>query len=67
MSDLESSTVASADHDPVTGELIVQFRNGSRYAYADVPPDVADGIHSAPSAGGYLNEMIKGNYAYRRL
>ncbi len=63
---LDSSNIASADHDPATGDLRVTFKNGSTYVYADVPEDVAAGLHSAESAGQYLNSEIKGQYEYRR-
>ncbi len=63
---LDSSNIASADHDPATGDLRVTFKNGSTYIYSNVPEHVVEGLHSAESAGGYLNSQIKGQYDYRR-
>lgn len=64
---VNSSNIAHAEHDPDTGELTVQFTSGSTYVYSDVPSDVAENLHTAPSAGQYFGSMIKGNYGYRKI
>jgi hypothetical protein len=47
--------------------LVLQFINGTRYAYADVPPSIWDGLIEADSAGQYFNQNIRYSFAYRRL
>lgn len=62
-----SSQVAASDYDPETSEMVVTFARGNRYAYHGVPPDVAEGIHHAPSAGTYLNTEVKPYYQFTKL
>ena len=61
-----SSHIKDIGYDPDTQELIVDFGRAS-YAYANVPPQVAEGFSNAPSAGVYLDTQIKGVYQYRKL
>ena len=56
-----------AYYNEETQELTVMFTLGSRYIYKKVPKDVADGLGTAKSAGGYLNACIKGKYEFERL
>lgn len=58
-----SSTLASVGYDPDSQTLEVEFRLGGVYQYKDVPPEIADGLISAPSKGHYFNEHIKNSYA----
>jgi len=62
-----SSQVQASDYDAETSEMTVTFSRGQRYVYAGVPPDVADGIHHAPSAGAYMATAIKPFYTFRRV
>jgi hypothetical protein len=61
---LDSSNLAAAGYDPATQVLRVQFKNGSIYDYSQVPPDIANGLFSADSAGQYLHQRIKGKYQH---
>lgn len=60
-----SSNVKSVGYD--AGNLYVDFLNGGRYRYLDVPIDLYDGILKAESVGKYLNTHIKPTYRYERL
>ena len=62
-----SSQVAGITYDDEAQLLTVQFQRGGTYEYSQVPPNVADGFSSAPSAGGYLQQFIKGAYAYEKV
>ena len=61
---LTSSNLAAAGYDPATETLEVEFKNGSIYQYSQVPPDTANGLFSADSAGQYLHQRIKGQYEH---
>lgn len=62
----QSSNVAGFSYDKAAQVLTVEFNNGSRYDYYDVPENVFEGMKSADSKGKYLNTEIKGNYRYER-
>ena len=63
---LQSSNIASADYDDDTGEMTVEFRNGSEYAGA-VPKEVYEGLISSHSPGQYYFRNIRDVYPMRRV
>jgi len=62
----ESSNIAGFDYIKEGKMLIVEFKNGTRYNYYDVPQIVFDGMKAAPSRGQYLAKNVKGLYRYAR-
>ena len=61
-----SSNLSSVSYDDETQELSVSFHKSGVYVYSGVPPTVADGFSTAPSAGQYLNQFVKPLYPYTR-
>jgi hypothetical protein len=47
--------------------LTIEFSDGSRYRYLDVPAAVFEGLHIAESRGAYFNLQIRNQYAARNL
>ena len=65
---VESSSISAVGYDPMTRQLYLRFvGSGNAYLYHDVPHAVFDELMRAESKGGFVNSMIKGSYAYRRL
>lgn len=64
---VKSSNIASASYDEESGELSVKFNSGATYVYSEVPLSIAIEFESAPSAGKYLDSMIKGIYPYKKV
>jgi hypothetical protein len=62
----ESSNIAGFDYVEKTGVLIVEFKNGGRYSYYDVPQAVFEQMKSAPSKGQFLAQHVKGTYRYAK-
>jgi hypothetical protein len=62
----QSSNVAGFSYNEATQVLTVEFKNGTRYDYYDVPEQIFEGMKSADSKGKYLNAEIRGNYRYAR-
>lgn len=62
----DSSNIAGFDYVKTTGVLTVEFKNGSRYSYYDVPLNVYEQMRSAPSKGQFLARNVKGIYRYAR-
>ena len=56
----------AAGWDPISQELRIKFRNGSRYVYYGVPGYVWDEFKTSPSPGHYMNEAIVGFYEYEQ-
>lgn len=49
------------------GTFVVEFVDGSTWAYARVPAFVVGRFQVAPSLGRYFENFIKGDYECRRL
>lgn len=62
--DVDSSNVGSVAFDEASNTLVVRFNNGAIYSYEDVEMDVYIDLVHAESVGRFLNQMIKGRYAY---
>lgn len=57
---IRSSNLESVGYSGRT--LLIHFKNGSTYRYADVPPEIVKGLFAAPSAGKYYNANIRDCY-----
>jgi hypothetical protein len=64
---MPSTVIRSHSYDPETGELKITFVTGRRYAYDDVPQDVADAFKAAFSRGTFFNQHIRDHYGYREI
>jgi len=61
---VSSSNIVSVGYDDAGAVLEVEFKQGKVYQYLDVPRAHFDGIMSAGSPGGYLNDNVKPFYRY---
>jgi hypothetical protein len=61
-----SGNLTAISYDDETQQLTCVFHHGGTYVYSGVPPQVADGFASAPSAGQYLNQFVKPLYQYEK-
>jgi hypothetical protein len=56
---VESSAIQYATYYYRTKTLFVMFANGHAYDYLDVEPSMWEGLRASPSAGAFLNKIIK--------
>lgn len=63
----ESSNLAGFGYDGASHVLTVEFKNGGRYNYYDVPEVVFERMKAASSRGQFLAQNIKGVYRYARI
>lgn len=64
---MPSTVIASTGYDEVTGTLCVRYVSGMVYAYKGVPVEVYEAMRRAFSKGRFLNQFIKGKYAFERV
>jgi hypothetical protein len=64
---VDSTTLASAGHDPSSAVLELQFRSGAVYQYFSVPHAVYQSLLCALSKGVYFHQNIRGRYPYQRI
>ena len=62
-----TSPIREAVYDANHQKLIIQFADGSRYVYADVPERIMDELRSSESRGRYFNHEIRSKFEARRL
>jgi hypothetical protein len=62
-----SSLVSRVLYDAASQTLAVTFVSGKKYLYADVPPEVASEMQTAPSLGQYFNWRIRDQYEFREI
>lgn len=61
---VQSSNIAAIGYSDVCQVLQIDFVNGTRYRYLDVPSQVFQGFLNAPSKGRFLNNIIKTEYSF---
>lgn len=62
---LVSSNLDSCAYDDETSELDVTFKSGGTWTYTGISPEEYAGLLSAPSAGKYFHQNIKGKASSR--
>lgn len=62
-----SSLFQGYAYDQASGRLTVQMANGERYAYADVPIEVATAFAGAQSKGAFYGQKIRDRYASSKV
>jgi hypothetical protein len=62
---MPSTVIRRYVYCPDKSELWVEFVNGRRYVYSDVPQDVASALGSAFAKGVYFNSRIRDRFACR--
>lgn len=62
----ESSNVAGFEYIEDRQVLVVEFRNGGKYNYFDVPAMLFEQMKAAPSKGQFLAQNVRSVYRYAR-
>lgn len=65
--ELASTTLASAEYSAPSAQLMLVFRNGSRYLYSGVPMPLFTALVEAPSHGTFFNRQIRDRFGHVRL
>ncbi|MCE7038835.1 KTSC domain-containing protein [Dyadobacter sp. CY312] len=63
---MPSSVVAGFFYDPLSRILTVKYVSGTLYDYLDVPEEEYEKMKAAFSKGTFLNQSIKGKYAFKK-
>lgn len=65
MTAVQSSNVQAIGYDPEARELHVTWHSGKTSVYGGVAPGTAEAAMSAPSVGGYISRVVRGQHAHR--
>jgi len=64
---MPSTVIRRYVFDHSTGELWVEFVNGRRYVYSQVPESVVSALGSAFAKGVYFNTRIRDRFPHREV
>jgi len=64
---MPSTVIADMKYNEETCVLRIRFLSGLVYEYQKVPPEVYKEMRKAFSKGTFLNQHIKGNYAFKKV
>ena len=67
MPHFESAPIRTIDYRPEKNELYVEFENGRKFIYLDIPAAVYRGFCNARSIREYFNLHIRDHYDFREL
>ena len=67
LNEVQSSNLVKTEYDTATKKLTVEFKNGMKYEYDDVPHQSYTQFRSAQSQGNYFNTQIAKKYKYKKL
>jgi len=63
---LDSTILAAAFYDGRHARLELDFRDGTRYRYSGVAPNVYGELLRATSKGSFFNQHIRGHFPYAK-
>jgi aspartokinase-like uncharacterized kinase len=67
INEIQSSNIRKTEFDTESKELVVEFNNGLRYLYENVPHQIYTQFRMSESQGKFFNGKIAKSYKYRKL
>jgi hypothetical protein len=67
LNEIKSSNLKKTEYDTETKLMIVEFANGHRYQYEEVPHQAYTSFRKAESQGKYFTTDISKKYKYKKL
>jgi len=62
----DSKTLAGASYDRCHQRLELDFRDGTRYTYSGIAPNLYRELLRATSKGSFFNRHIRGHFPYAK-
>lgn len=67
VNEIKSSNIKSAEYDTESKKLIVEFNNGFKYEYDEVPHQTYTKFRMAESQGKFFTTDISKKFKYKKL
>jgi hypothetical protein len=67
INEVKSSNIKKTEYDTDTKLLIVEFNNGLKYEYSDVPHQVYTKFRISESQGKFFTTDISKKYSYKKV
>jgi hypothetical protein len=65
--EIESSNLKKTEYDTELKKLVVEFKNGLKYEYDEVPHNIFAQLRLSDSQGKFFNTSIAKTYKYKKL
>jgi hypothetical protein len=65
--EIKSSNIKSTEYDTETKDLMIEFNNGAKYKYDDVPHQVYTKFRLSESQGKFFTTDIAKKYSYKKV
>ena len=67
LNEIESANITRSEYDTESKEMIVEFKNGTRYIYNGVPRNVYTKFRMSESQGKFFTSEISKKFKYAKL
>lgn len=67
INEIKSSNVKKTEYDTETKTLLVEFNNGHKYEYSDVPHQIYTQFRMAESQGKFFSSKIVKTYKHKKI
>lgn len=67
INEIKSSNIKKTEYDTNTKNLVVEFNNGLRYEYYDVPHQIYTRFRMSESQGKYFTTEISKKFKYKKV
>ena len=67
INEIKSSNIKKTEYDTETKKLVVEFNNGFKYEYEDVPHQVYTKFRMSESQGKFFTTDISRTFKYKKL
>ena len=67
INEIESTNLVKTEYDTATSQLVVEFKNGMKYQYDEVPHQTYTRFRMSESQGKFFNSEISKKYKYTKL
>jgi len=67
INEIKSSNLKKTEYDVETKMMVVEFNNGSKYQYEDVPHQIYTRFRMSESQGKFFSSDISKKYKFKKL
>jgi hypothetical protein len=67
LNEVQSSNLVRTEYDTETKLLVVEFKNGTKYEYENIPHQLYTQFRGAPSQGSFFSSKIAKAHKYKKL
>lgn len=67
INEIQSSNLVMTEYDTITKKLVVEFKNGLKYEYDEVPHQLYTQFRMSESQGKFFSSKIAKTFKYKKL